>query len=91
MPWRTWGGADVRRTASALERLPAAELERANALLSTVPGLAQRLAGTSGAPPPPSHRAWSAGPTGSPQRAPPRAWAFARWLYRHGRLSDEVP
>jgi nucleotide-binding universal stress UspA family protein len=91
MSWRTWGGENVRRTASAPERLPAAELERANALLSTVPGLAQRLAGTSGPPPPPSPRAWSARPTGLPQRPPPRAWEFARWLYRHGRLSDEVP
>jgi hypothetical protein len=91
MSWRTWGGEVVRRTASAPERLPAAELEQANALLPTVPGLAQRLAGTSGPPPQPSPRAWSATPTGPPERPPPRAWAFARWLYRHGRLSDEVP
>jgi hypothetical protein len=91
MNLRDWSDDEVRRTAAALERLPAADLARADALLATVPGLAQQLTGTLRAPPEPAPLAGPAGLPGCPETSPPRAWEFARWLYQHGRLSDEVP
>jgi hypothetical protein len=91
---RDWSDEDVRRTASALGRLPAAELAQADALLATVPGLARQSTGTAGAPPEPAHHSGLAGSTGPPEEPPPEARANARGLYQHyqhGRLSDEVP
>lgn len=86
MNLRDWSDDDVRRTASALAHVRTADLVLADALLATVPGLEQQLSDLSVRPRDPSGPAGSSSASEAP---PSRAWEFARWLYRHGRLSDD--